>query len=136
MNKIILLGRLTKNPEIRIGQNGSKVGRFTLAVPRKFVKEGEERQTDFFNAVTFGKQAEFLTKYFSKGQQVAIIGRAELNQYEDENGNSKISLQIVCEELHFADSKKEPNENSSAEDFNGLYENIVETSNSIDDLPF
>ena len=134
MNKIILLGRLTKNPEIRIGQNENKVGRFILAVPRKFAKEGEERITDFFNVVTFGKQAEFLTKYFSKGQQVAVIGRAELNSYKDENGNNKTSLQIVCEELHFADSKKDSN--NSSNEFNGLYDNEPVNNNSDDDLPF
>ena len=83
MNKIILLGRLTKEPEILIGKNENKVGRFILAVPRKFVKEGEERITDFFNVVAFGKSAEFVEKYFGKGQQIALIGRAELNQYED-----------------------------------------------------
>jgi len=135
MNKIILLGRLTKDPEIFIGQNESKVGKFTLAVPRRFAREGEERQTDFFNIATFGKQAEFLTKYFSKGQQVAIVGRAELNQYEDENGKSRTSLQIICEELNFADSKKE--DNKSSEDFNGLYDNEPVINNSEDDgLPF
>ena len=131
MNKIILLGRLTKDPEIRIGLNESKVGKFTLAVQRKYVKDGEERITDFFNVVTFGKQAEFLTKYFSKGQQVVLVGRAELNQYQDENGNNKTSLQIVCEELHFADSKKDSH--NFSEDYDKLYDNEV---TSDDDLPF
>ena len=134
MNKIILLGRLTKDPEIRIGQNDSKVGRCTIAVQRKFAKEGEERQTDFFNVVTFGKQAEFFSKYFTKGQQVAIIGRAELNQYEDDNGNNKVSLQIVCEEIHFADSKKDSN--NSSNEFEGLYDNESVKDNTDDDLPF
>ena len=134
MNKIILLGRLTKDPEILIGKNENKVGRFILAVPRKFVKEGEERLTDFFNVVTFGKSAEFVEKYFGKGQQIALLGRAELNQYEDENGNNKTSLQIVAEELNFADGKKDRKSNSEFEDFNSLYENGPIAND--DDLPF
>ena len=134
MNKIILLGRLTKDPEILIGKNENKVGRFILAVPRKFVKEGEERLTDFFNVVTFGKSAEFVEKYFGKGQQIALIGRAELNQYEDEDGNNKTSLQIVAEELNFADGKKDRKSNSEFEDFNSLYENGPIAND--DDLPF
>ena len=134
MNKIILLGRLTKEPEILIGKNENKVGRFILAVPRKFVKEGEERITDFFNVVAFGKSAEFVEKYFGKGQQIALIGRAELNQYEDEDGNNKTSLQIVAEELNFADGKKDRKSNSEFEDFNSLYENGPIAND--DDLPF
>lgn len=133
MNKIILLGRLTKNPEILIGKNENKVGRFTLAVQRKYAKEGEEKITDFFNIVTFGKSAEFVEKYFYKGQQVLILGRAELNQYEDEDGNNKTNLQIVAEELNFADGKKEDKSNNKNE-FSYLYENAPIAND--DDLPF
>ena len=134
MNKIILLGRLTKEPEILFSKNGTKVGKFTLAVSRKYMKEGTERVTDFFNVVTFGKSAEFVEKYFYKGQQIALLGRAELNQYEDENGNNKTSLQIVAEELNFADGKKERKSNSEFDDFNNLYENGTILND--DDLPF
>ena len=133
MNKIILLGRLTKDPEILIGKNENKVGRFTLAVQRRYAKEGEEKVTDFFNIVTFGKSAEFVEKYFVKGQQVLVLGRAELNQYEDENGNNKTSLQIVAEELNFADGKKQDKMNNTDE-FDNLYENGPIAND--DDLPF
>ncbi len=133
MNKIILLGRLTKDPEILIGKNENKVGRFTLAVSRRYAKEGEEKITDFFNIVTFGKSAEFVEKYFGKGQQVLVLGRAELNQYEDEDGNNKTSLQIIAEELNFADGKKEDKTNNTDE-FNNLYENGPIAND--DELPF
>lgn len=122
MNKIILLGRLTSAPEIKTTSNEKLVGKFTLAVPRKYIKEGEERKVDFINIVSFGKTAEFVSKFFHKGQQVLVTGRLEVNQYDDENGERKYSSQVIAEELDFADSKKEKEDNES-DYLNFLYEN-------------
>lgn len=107
MNKIILLGRLTKDPDILMTSKETLIGKCTIAVPRKYVKEGEERKTDFINIVTFGNLTDFLGKFFRRGQQVLVCGRLEINQYEDENGESKYSTQVIAEELNFADSKKD-----------------------------
>lgn len=142
MNKVILLGRLTKDTELLTSSNDKFVGKFTLAVPRKFAKEGEERKTDFINIVSFGKLAEFAGKFFKKGQQVLVCGRLEINQYEDENGNKIYMTQIVAEELDFADSKKEDGKTEVNYDFlyaNGnLEESATEekTEDKNDDFPF
>lgn len=130
MNKIILLGRLTRDPDIAMSSKGTLIGKFTVAVPRKYVKEGEERKTDFINVVTFGNLTDFLGKYFKLGQQILICGRLEINQYEDENGESKYSTQVIAEELNFADSKKDDEK---------LVENFLddqEKDNNDNDLPF
>lgn len=122
MNKIILLGRLTKAPEIMTTSNEKLVGKFTLAVPRKYVKDGDERKTDFINIVAFGKTAEFIGKFFQKGQQVLVTGRLEINPYEDENGEKRYNAQVIGEEFDFADTKKE-NLEKAEENLDFLYEN-------------
>lgn len=143
MNKVILLGRLTKDTELLTSSNDKFVGKFTLAVPRKFAKEGEERKTDFINIVSFGKLAEFAGKFFKKGQQVLVCGRLEINQYEDEQGEKLYITQIIAEELDFADSKKDKDENTI--NYESLYANgnfgdnkdIEEkTEDKNDDFPF
>ena len=105
MNKVILLGRLTKDVETRYTQtNNSLVATFTLAVNRRFAKEGEERQTDFINIVAWGKTGEFSSKYFKKGLQVAVVGRLQNRSYEDNNGQKKYVTEVITEEVYFADS--------------------------------
>ena len=112
MNKVILLGRLTKDVETRYTQtNNSLVATFTLAVNRRFAKEGEERQTDFINIVAWGKTGEFSSKYFKKGLQVAVVGRLQNRSYEDNNGQKKYITEVIAEEAYFADSKKEEENN-------------------------
>lgn len=105
MNKVILLGRLTKDVETRYTQtNNSLVATFTLAVNRRFAKEGEERQTDFINIVAWGKTGEFSSKYFKKGLQVAVVGRLQNRSYEDNNGQKKYVTEVIAEEVYFAES--------------------------------
>ena len=100
MNKTILMGRLTREPEM-FGQK-TKVARFTLAVDRSY---GED-ETDFFNCVSFGKQAEFVEKYLNKGTKVLITGRLQNNRYEDKQGQKVTATQIITEEVEFCESKK------------------------------
>ena len=100
MNKVILMGRLTRDAET-FGQK-SKVARFCLAVDRNY---GED-ETDFFNCVSFGKQAEFVEKYLKKGTKILLTGRLQNNAYEDKQGNKVTSMQIITEEIEFAESKK------------------------------
>ena len=104
MNKIILLGRLTKNPEIKYSQtNNIKVGYFTIAVNRKYVKQGEERQTDFINIVTYSKLAEFTEKYLKQGLQICICGRLQIRNWEDKNGQKRYISEVIAEDIDFAD---------------------------------
>ena len=102
------MGRLTKDVEVKYTQtNNTMVATFSLAVNRRFVKEGEERQADFFNIVAFGKTAEFVSKYFSKGQQALISGRLQNRNWEDDQGQKHYATDVILEEIYFADSKKE-----------------------------
>lgn len=105
MNKIELLGRLTKDPEIRYTQNNTPVASFSLAVNRRFAKEGEQ-QADFINIVAWNKTAEFCGKYFKKGSQIALVGRLQTRSYED-NGTKKYVTEVIAEEVYFADTKKD-----------------------------
>lgn len=107
MNKVILLGRLTKDPEVRYTQtNNTLVSSFTLAVNRRFTKEGE-RQADFINIVAWNKTGEFASKYFQKGQQVGVIGRLQTRNWDDQDGKKHYVTEVIAEEVYFADSKKE-----------------------------
>ena len=108
MNKVVLMGRLTKDPDIRYTQSSNTmVVSFSLAVNRRFVRDGEERQADFINIVAWSKTAEFCSKYFKKGQQVGVIGRIQTRTWDDDQGMKHYVTEVVAEEAYFADSKKE-----------------------------
>ena len=133
MNKIILMGRLTKDPEVRYTQTSNiMVTSFTLAVNRRFVAQGQERQADFLPIVAWNKTAEFVAKYFKKGQQVAVIGRVETRNYDDKDGKKVYVTEVIAEEVYFADSKKE---DGQATTFTGDNTTSFEAS-ADDDLPF
>ena len=139
MNKVILMGRLTKEPEVRYTQTSNTlVASFTLAVNRRFVKQGEERQADFINIIAWSKIGEFCSKYFSKGQQVGIIGRLQTRNWEDDQGQKHYITEVIAEEAYFAEGKRNSNTSSdplaasSGETVNG---NDFDIS-SDDDLPF
>lgn len=106
MNKAILLGRLTKDPELRYTTtNNTAVCSFTLAVNRRFARAGEERQADFIPIVAWDKLAEFCGKYFLKGRQVAIVGRIQTRTWDDNEGKRHYVTEVIAEEAYFADSK-------------------------------
>ena len=135
MNKVILMGRLTRDPEVRYTQtNNTLVASFSLAVNRRFVRQGEERQADFINIVAWSKLGEFCSKYFKKGQQVGIIGRIQTRTWDDDQ-------EVVAEEAYFADSRRDGEVGSTS--FENTFGNTApgnmgadfEVSSS-DDLPF
>lgn len=131
MNKVILLGRLTKDVDVRYTQaTNIMVASFSLAVNRRFAKQGEERQADFINVVAWSKTAEFCSKYFKKGQQVGIIGRIQTRNWEDDQGQKHYVTEVVAEEVYFADSKKEDGNATTEETESGNF------YNSTDELPF
>lgn len=108
MNKVILMGRLTRDPEVRYTQtNNTLVASFSLAVNRRFVRQGEERQADFINIVAWSKLGEFCSKYFKKGQQVAVTGRLQTRTWDDDQGQKHYITEVVAEEAYFADSKRD-----------------------------
>jgi single-strand DNA-binding protein len=114
MNKVILLGRLTKDPEVRYTQgNNTAVCSFSLAVNRRFKQEGQP-DADFINVVAWAKTAEFVGKYFTKGQQVAVVGKIQTRNYDDKEGKKISVTEVVAEEVYFADSKKEQSATTSA----------------------
>ena len=114
MNKVILMGRLTRDPEVRYTQgNNTAVCSFSLAVNRRFKQEGQP-DADFINVVAWAKTAEFVSKYFTKGQQVAVVGRIQTRNYDDKDGKKIFVTEVVAEEVYFADSKKEQSTTTSA----------------------
>jgi len=136
MNKVCLIGRLTKDPEIRYTEaNNIMVTNFNLAINRRFVKEGDERQADFINIVAWSKTAEFISKYFRKGQQVGIVGRIQTRNWEDEQGQKHYITEVIAEEVYFADSKREAAFTEYGSAFSNNTGNEFEVSSS-DDLPF
>ena len=142
MNKTILLGRLTKNPEIKFSQtNNVKVATFSLAVNRKYVKEGEERQADFFNIVAYSKLGDFVEKFLKQGIQVCVNGRLQTRNYEDKNGIKRYVTEVIAEEIDFADSytKIESNADNTQETVSEELKEKDASEDFIsngDDLPF
>ena len=114
MNKVILMGRLTRDPEVRYsqGENAKAVARYSLAVNRRFKREGDP-DADFINCVAFGKQAEFAEKYLKKGTKMAITGRIQTGSYTNKDGVRVYTTDIVVEEQEFAESKAASDRNSS-----------------------
>lgn len=114
MNKVILMGRLTRDPEVRYGgANNSAVARFSLAVDRRFKRDGDEQTADFINCVAFGKTAEFLEKYARKGTKFVVEGRIQTGSYTNKEGQKVYTTDVVCENVEFAESKNSQGGGSS-----------------------
>ena len=107
MNKVILMGRLTRDPDVRYGgaDNQMAIGRFSLAVDRRFRRAGEQAEADFFNCTAFGKLGEFVEKYLKQGTKVLVTGRIQNDNYTNKEGQKVYSVQIIAEEIEFAESK-------------------------------
>ena len=106
MNKVILMGRLVKEPEVRYSQGAEPiaVARYTLAVNRRFKRQGDQ-DADFINCVAFGKAGEFAEKYFKKGQMVSVVGRLQVRRWDDNEGKKRWSTDVIVEEQYFAEGK-------------------------------
>lgn len=106
MNKVILLGRLTKDPEVSYtsGAEPLAVAKYSLAVNRKFKREGEA-DADFINCVAFGKSAEFCQRFFKKGQMVGVVGRLQIRSWDDNEGKKRWTTEVIIDEQHFAESR-------------------------------
>jgi single-strand DNA-binding protein len=119
MNKVILMGRLTRDPEVRYsaGENSMAIARFTLAVDRRFRREGNEQTADFISCVSFGKQAEFAERYLHQGTKIAVTGRIQTGSYTNREGQKVYTTEVVVEEQEFAESKA-----ASAQNSGGMYQ--------------
>lgn len=131
MNKCVMCGRLTKDPDVRVtqGNNPTTIAKFSLAVDRRVKREGQP-DADFFNCIAFGKQAEFIEKYLKKGTKVLLSGRLENDNYKNKDGQMVYSMQISVEEIEFAESKNAETKKNDNNDFMSIPEGLVE------DLPF
>ena len=107
MNKAILVGRLTKDPELRSTASGIPVCSFTMACDRRFVKQGEERKADFINCIAWQKSAESIAQYFKKGHRIALEGSIQTRSWTDNEGKNRYSTEVVVEQWEFAQSKSE-----------------------------
>jgi len=147
MNHIVIMGRLTKDPELRHTPSGVSVASFSLAVDRGFTpKDGSDRQTDFIDVVAWRNTAEFVSKYFTKGQMAAVTGRLQIRDWTDKENNKRRSAEVVAENIYFTESKKSREAAFGSadpkEDFGTGYTTPVESSDFTEldmddgDLPF
>lgn len=106
MNKVILMGRLVRDPELRTTQSNIAVCTFTLAVDRRFKNANGERQADFIQIVAWRQQAEFASRYFKQGSRMAVVGSLQTRTWDDAQGNKRYTTEVQAEEVYFADSKR------------------------------
>ena len=107
LNKIILMGRLTRDPELRRTKSGTAVASFSLAVDRDYKAKGAEKETDFIDIVAWRNTAEFVSKYFAKGRMAVVEGRLQVRSYTDKDGSNRRVAEVVADNIYFGDSKKD-----------------------------
>ena len=112
LNKAILMGRLTRDPELKYTQGNLPVVQFTVAVERNHSGNGGERQTDFINIVAWRKTAEFVSRWFTKGMMIIVTGSIQSRRWQDKNGNNRTSIEVVADEVQFGESKRSREANS------------------------
>ena len=108
LNHIVIMGRLTRDPELRHTNNGTAVASFTLAVDRDFSgKDGGEKETDFIDCVAWRNTADFISKYFTKGRMAVVSGRLQVRKWKNNEGENRYSTEVIADHVYFGDSKKE-----------------------------
>lgn len=125
-NKVILMGNLTADPEFKTTPSGVPVTTFSIAVGRRFVKQGDEVTADFFNVVAWRNQAEFVSKYFSKGRPIIVVGAVQNRSYTTQDGQKRYVTEIIADECHFT-----PGSNGGANQQNGVYYGAESQQNSV-----
>ena len=146
LNRIIIMGRLTKDPELRRTANGTAVTSFSVAVDRDFKGQNGEKETDFIDVVAWRNTAEFVCQYFSKGRMAVVEGRLQMRDWKDQNGNNRRVAEVVADNVYFGDSKKEGGSGYSAPAGNGYaapaggynrnHSEFAEIGEEDGDLPF
>ena len=132
LNKIILMGRLTRDPELRRTQSGTAVASFTLAVDRDYKPQDGERETDFIDIVAWRGTGEFVSKYFSKGRMAVVEGRLQVRDWKDKDGAKRRSTEVVADNVYFGDSKR--SESDTPAEPSGEFQELPEEEKG--ELPF
>ena len=120
LNKIIIMGRLTRDPELRRTGSGTAVTSFSLACDRDFKSQSGDKETDFIEVVAWKNTAEFVSKYFSKGRMAVVEGRLQIRDWTDKAGNKRTTAEVVADNVYFADSKRSESNDNQRENFNAL----------------
>ena len=136
LNRVILIGRLTRDPELRFTTSGMAIARFSLAVDRNRVNKEGQRETDFINVVVFNKQAENCGQYLSKGKLAAVDGRLQISNYETQDGQKRTSAEVIAENVRFLSPRSEGQGTSNFSGTIDLDSISSEVDASDDDLPF
>ena len=137
MNRVLVMGRLTKDPELRHTGNGIAVASFSIAVDRDHsTKEDGTKDTDFFDVVAWRSTAEFAEKYLTKGRMIGVDGRLQSRTYEDKDGNKRKAVEIVADRIYFADSKYASDRNTQNAHQPGDPSDFAEVTEDDSDLPF
>ena len=131
LNRIIVMGRMTRDPELRRTNSGTAVASFSLAVDRDFKSQSGEKETDFIDSVAWRNTAEFVSKYFTKGRMAVVEGRLQLRDWTDKDGNKRRTAEIVADSVYFGDSKRDGGDTAQSEAQGGFSE--IEADG---DLPF
>lgn len=139
LNHITIMGRLTRDPEMRRTGSGVPVTSFTIACDRDFSGKGSEKETDFIDVTAWRNTAEFVNSYFSKGRMAVVSGRLQIRKWKDKDGNDRRSAEVVADNVYFADSKKEESSSSNVNNFTPYSESLQEyavVDGDDDSLPF
>ena len=140
LNKIILMGRLCSNPELRRTGSGTAVTSFSLACDRDFKSQSGDKETDFIEVVAWKNTAELVSKYFSKGRMAVVEGRLQIRGWTDKAGNKRTTAEVVADNVYFADSKRSESNDNQKENFNALSgrlsDDFVAISEEDGEIPF
>lgn len=135
LNKIFIMGRLTRDPELRRTQNGTAVTSFTMAVDRDFKSQSGEKETDFIDVVAWRSTAEFVAKYFTKGRMAVVEGRLQIRDWTDKDGNKRRNAEVLADNIYFGDAKKDVD--SGANRYaGGQFVEVDEDFDADGDMPF
>lgn len=140
LNKIIIMGRFVRDPELRRTGSGTAVTSFSLACDRDFKSQSGEKETDFIDVVAWKNTAEFVSKYFSKGRMAVVEGRLQIRDWTDKAGNKRTTAEVVADNVYFADSKRSESNDNQKENFNALSgrmsDDFVPISEEGGEIPF
>ena len=140
LNKVVLMGRLTKDPELRRTGSGTAVTSFSLACDRDFKSLSGDKETDFIEVVAWKNTAEFVSKYFSKGRMAVVEGRLQIRDWTDKAGSKRTTAEVVADNVYFADSKRSESNDNQKENFNALSgrlsDDFVPISEEGGEIPF
>lgn len=140
LNTTILMGRLTKDPELKRTPSGTAVTSFSIAVDRDYKSQTGEKETDFFDIVAWRSTAEFVAKWFRKGSMAVVEGRLQARRWQDKEGHNRVNIEVVAENIYFGDSKKSQSQDAgvpveyNAVEYNGM--EFVEIDDDEEELPF